>query len=497
VRQPFIELTGISKAFAGVQALQDVDMTIYGGEIRCLAGENGGGKSTLIKVISGFYAPDRGQIGIDGKVYSKLTPQQAIKDGIQIIYQDFSVFPNLSVAENIALSYERLRGKKFVNWTGIRQNAQRALDMIDIKMDLSALVGNLSVANRQLVAICRALLQDARLLVMDEPTTALTRREVDSLFSVVRDLQTRGISILFVSHKLEEVFEIAETLTILRNGKKVTEGPMKDFDREKFIFHMTGRNIESSRAAAPRAAVGAPLLEVDDIGIPDLFGNISFDVRAGEVVAITGLLGSGRSELARALFGLERIKSGRVTLDGVAIKPGSVKAAIAAGLAYVPEDRLTEGLFLKHSINNNIICATIGDILDGRGFINKSKVRKRSDEWIEELNIVTPSGDLPVQSLSGGNQQRVVLAKWLSSNPKALILNSPTVGVDIGSKNDIHNYTRKLAGKGMGVIIISDDIPEVLDNCSRIILMKRGRIVARLNASELTDSELSRRLSEA
>ncbi len=496
MRKPLIKLTGISKSFAGVHALQDVDMTIYEGEIRCLAGENGGGKSTLIKVISGFYTPDKGEIEIAGKVFHKLTPQQAIREGIQIIYQDFSIFPNLTVAENIALSLERLHGKKFVNWQSIKKNAQRALDMVDIHMDLDALVGGLSVADRQLVAICRALLQDAKLLVMDEPTTALTRKEVDSLFAVVRDLQKKGISILFVSHKLEEVFEIAEELTVLRNGRKVIEGPMKDFDRDKFIYHMTGRTIEATRFTAPTIS-DDPLLKAESIGIKDLFDDISFELYAGEIIGITGLLGSGRSELARALFGLEKITKGRLYVQGAPVKPGSVQDAIKHGIAYVPEDRLTEGLFLPHSINNNTVAATVNNVLGKAGLISIQKTRERTKEWIDELNIVTPSGELPVQSLSGGNQQRVVLAKWLSTKPKVLILNSPTVGVDIGSKTDIHAYARKLAQQGMGVIIISDDIPEVLDNCNRVLIMRKGRIVGSMETSELTPELVSRKLSEA
>ncbi|MCL2856107.1 MAG: sugar ABC transporter ATP-binding protein [Oscillospiraceae bacterium] len=491
----FITLTGISKSFAGVRALQNVDMVINKGEIRCLAGENGGGKSTLIKVISGFYTPDEGQIEINGKLYKKLTPQQAIKEGIQIIYQDFSVFPNLTVAENIALNHERLLGKWLVNWKSIRENAQRALDMIGVQMDLDALVGSLSVADKQLVAICRALLQDAKLLVMDEPTTALTRKEVDALFAVTRDLQAKGISILFVSHKLEEVFEIAEELTILRNGAKVIEGPMKEFDRAKFIYHMTGRTIEPTQFESPVTS-GEPLMKVENIGITDLFDDISFELYAGEVMAITGLLGSGRSELARALFGLDKLTSGRIFIEGKQITLGNVKDAIESGIAYVPEDRLTEGLFLPHSIDNNVISATIDGVLNKQRMLSAKKTKTLSSSWIEELKIVTPSGNMPAQTLSGGNQQRVVLAKWLSSHPKILILNGPTVGVDIGSKTDIHSYTRELAKKGMGVIIISDDIPEVLENCNRVLLMKKGQIIEKMSCEGLTEEALSRKLTD-
>ena len=491
-----IKLTGISKSFSGVKALQQVDWVINEGETRCLAGENGGGKSTLIKIISGFYTPDEGTIEINGKEYKHLTPQMAINEGIQIIYQDFSIFPNLTVAENIALSIERRENKKFVNWKRIRERAQQGLDLINVEMDLDANVGELSVANKQLVAICRALLQDAKVLIMDEPTTALTRKEVDSLFKVIRDLQKKGIAIVFVSHKLEEVFEIAEKLTILRNGKKVIEGDMKDFDREKFIYYMTGRKIEKEKYNVDNIE-DTPVFKAEGIGIKDLFEDISFEVRPGEILGITGLLGSGRNELARALFGLERMTEGKLYVEGKEVVLNCVKDAIDCGIAYVPEDRLTEGLFLKHTIYRNTIAATIDENLNKRRLIDDKKVTQNTQQWIEELKVVAPSGELPAQALSGGNQQKIVLAKWLSTSPKVLVLNSPTVGIDIGSKADIYTYTRKLAKQGVGIIIISDDIPEIVQNCNRVLVMKKGRIVKELATARLEDAELSKLLSEA
>lgn len=491
-----IKLTGISKSFSGVKALQQVDWVINEGETRCLAGENGGGKSTLIKIISGFYTPDEGTIEINGKEYKHLTPQMAINEGIQIIYQDFSIFPNLTVAENIALSIERRENKKLVNWKRIRERAQQGLDLINVEMDLDANVGELSVANKQLVAICRALLQDAKVLIMDEPTTALTRKEVDSLFKVIRDLQKKGIAIVFVSHKLEEVFEIAEKLTILRNGKKVIEGDMKDFDREKFIYYMTGRKIEKEKYNVDNIE-DTPVFKAEGIGIKDLFEDISFEVRPGEILGITGLLGSGRNELARALFGLERMTEGKLYVEGKEVVLNCVKDAIDCGIAYVPEDRLTEGLFLKHTIYRNTIAATIDENLNKRRLIDDKKVTQNTQQWIEELKVVAPSGELPAQALSGGNQQKIVLAKWLSTSPKVLVLNSPTVGIDIGSKADIYTYTRKLAKQGVGIIIISDDIPEIVQNCNRVLVMKKGRIVKELATARLEDAELSKLLSEA
>ena len=491
-----IKLDGISISFGGVHALQDVDFEILEGQTLCLAGENGGGKSTLIKIISGFYRPDRGTIEIDGKQYSHLTPKQAIDLGIQVIYQDFAIFPNLTVAENIALSAERLDGRKTVSWRTVKKRAQEALDMINVKMDLDAILADLPVASKQLVAICRSLLQNARLLIMDEPTTALTKNEVNSLFKVVRDLQKKGISVVFVSHKLEEVYEIAEQLGILRNGKKVIEGPIKDFDRKKFIYYMTGREIENEKFEV-KSIGSEPLLEVKNIGIKDLFKDISFKLYAGEVLGITGLLGSGRSELARALFNLEKIDTGEVILEGKKLSLKDVKDAINVGIAYVPEDRLTEGLFMPQTISRNMISAVIERNLNKAGLIDNDGVRERSAEWVKELKVKTPSTELPVQALSGGNQQKVVLAKWLSTKPKVLILNSPTVGIDVGAKADIYAYTQRLAEEGIGVIIISDDLPEILDNCNRAIIMKRGRLAGEFETAEMEEARLADILAEA
>lgn len=490
----FIKLKGISKSFAGVRALQNIDMEIKQGEVRCLAGENGGGKSTLIKIISGFYQPDDGTIEIDGNEYTSLTPQQAIDLGIQVIYQDFSVFPNLTVAENIALMAERQDGKRIVNWKNVRQRAKEALDTIGVDLDLDMLVGDLPVAGKQLVAICRSLLLKVRLLIMDEPTTALTRTEVQSLFRVVRDLKAKGISVVFVSHKLEEVYEIAEQLTILRNGKKVIEGPIKEFDREKFIFHMTGRAIENL-PFEPTEIGTVPLMEAKNIGIKDLFRDISFALYPGEILGITGLLGSGCNELAKALFSMEKITEGEIFLEGKPHHPANVGEAIRSGIAYVPEDRLTEGLFMPQAISVNMVSAVMQKYLTQLGFIDQKRVEEGSKNWISELKVVTPSAELPVQALSGGNQQKVVLAKWLEISPKVLILNSPTVGIDVGAKADIYQLTRTLAVKGIGVIFISDNLPEVLENCNRLIVMKRGRMVGEMDAKNADEEKIEALLS--
>lgn len=490
-----IKLTGIHKSFAGVKALQNVNFTMHEGEIRCLAGENGSGKSTLIKVIAGFYGVDGGTVEINGKQYTHLTPKQAIREGVQIIYQDFAIFPNLTVAENIAITSEYNEGKKFVDWKIIHAKAEKIMKEIGIDLDPDAILGTLSVADKQLVAICRALVQEVKLLIMDEPTTALTKKEVKELFRLVRALREKGIAILFVSHKLEEVFEIAEEITILRNGELVIEGPMKEFDTDKFVYYMTGRSLNKSNFSGTEK-LGEELLSVNHISAKTLFEDINFKLYAGEILGVTGLLGSGRSELAKALFGMIHLDAGEIQISRQPVKLRNVRDAIHHGISYVPEDRLTEGLFLPHTINNNIMIVSFKKFFNRLGFVRKDVLKATVDRWIKELKIVTPSGDLPAQALSGGNQQKVVIAKWLENNPKILILNSPTVGVDIGSKADIHACARDLANHGMGVIIISDDIAEVIQNCSRVLVMKKGRITSENNVSDLTESQLSNQLRD-
>lgn len=492
--ETFIKLTNISKSFAGVKALQDVSLTIKKGEVRCLAGENGCGKSTLIKTISGVYKADHGDIVINGKHYKNFSPIDAIKEGIQVIYQDFSIFPNLTVAENIAMNLQLTNNKKLVNWKKIYQIAEQAVEKIGIDIDLRAQVETLSVADKQLVAISRALLQDAKLIIMDEPTTALTQKEVKSLFKIVKDLKEQGISILFVSHKLEEVYEICETITILRNGKNVKDGDVKEINQSNLVEYMTGRKIED-QLFIPEIKGTSPLLKTEDLTKKGAFTNISFELYPGEVLGITGLLGSGRTELAKALFGILPADSGAIYLENEQVKIRSVHEAIKHKIGYVPEDRLTEGLFLQQSIGKNMVISVIERLLNPSKLVNQRKLNSEMDKWIKDLNIKTPTAELPVSTLSGGNQQRVVLAKWLATNPRILILNGPTVGVDIGSKADIHTIVRKLAAQGVGVIIISDDISEVIHNCNRILIMKKGQIVNEFHNTDISESELGHQLS--
>ncbi|MCK5734832.1 MAG: sugar ABC transporter ATP-binding protein [Spirochaetaceae bacterium] len=485
-----IVVENIEKRFPGVHALSDVSITLKKAEIRCLAGENGSGKSTLIKVISGIYKPESGSITIEGEKFKSLQPIEAIRHGVQVIYQDLSLFPNLTVAENLALNSYLGNNKKVIKWKDVKQIASMALDKINVDIDLGRIVSSLTVADKQLVAISRALLNNAKIVIMDEPTTALTQKEVDSLFKIILNMKEMGISTLFVSHKLREVIEISEEITILRNGKKAAEGSINQFDEPKIVYHMTGREVGAERYQYSPSGDKTPALSVNNYSSAGHFEDVSFDIHAGEILGITGLLGSGRTELALSLFGIHKHDSGQVLVEGENIQIHSISDAVNNGIAYVPEDRLSEGLFLKQSIARNTYVSILDRLQNKLGFVDFEKADSTVDNWIDNLSIATPSKEIPVSSLSGGNQQRVVLARWLATNAKILILNGPTVGVDIGSKEEIHNKLRDLAKGGLAVIIISDDIPEIVNNCNRILIMHKGHLVERLEGAETHENEI-------
>ncbi|PWC36072.1 sugar ABC transporter ATP-binding protein [Azospirillum sp. TSO35-2] len=491
-----IELRGIRKEFSGVVALDAMSLVIHPGEIHCLAGENGSGKSTVIKIMSGVYAPDGGEVLIDGKPAGPLTPISAIGHGIQVIYQDFSLFGNLTVAENLAMNVHLREKRRLMNWRRTRAIAREAVGRLGVDLDLDATVDSLPTAGKQLVAIARALMSDARLIIMDEPTTALTRKEVETLFRIVRDIQARGIAILFVSHKMREMLEISERMTVIRNGRKVAEGPTADFDEASITRHMTGSDIlnEPYVWTPPPGAPPPPRLEVRGLTVPGKCEELDLSIRPGEIVGLSGLLGSGRTDLALALFGMAPRYQGEIRIDGAPVRLRSTQDAIAAGIAYVPEDRLTEGLFLTQSINRNML-ATSYERLAPRLVIDRERAETMTQGMIRAMQIATPTGEKPVIQLSGGNQQRVVLARWLLTDARVLILNGPTVGVDVGSKAEIHAKIRELAqAHGLAVLMISDDVLELVQNCNRIVLMHRGRFVDDLSCADATEEMVSDRL---
>lgn len=492
----FLELRNISKRFHGVQALKAVDFSLLPGEVHCIVGENGSGKSTLIKIISGVYtAEPGGEIIIDGVSQPRITPAGSIKLGIQVIYQDHSLFPNLSVAENIAISHHLQPGRSLVSWKKIRDMASETMSKIGVSLDPDRLVEQLSIADRQIVAICRAIATDARLVIMDEPTSSLTRQEVDALFTVVRDLQRKGISALFVSHRLSEVMEIAERVTILRDGMKVGTYAASEIDDRKLAYLMTGKEISYSSLTEDFNR-GKVVLDVKNLKKKGNYRDVSFKVHEGEILGITGLLGSGRTELALSLFGMNPPDAGQIFVDGKSVRLHSNQEAISEGIGYLPEDRLTLGLVMDQPVGDNIILTVLERLLNRLNLIDENRRRSSVARGIDDLNIKVSEPGVPVNTLSGGNQQRVVLAKWLATRPKVLLLDSPTVGVDVAAKTGIYGIVRRLAENKMGIVLISDEVPEVLYNCHRILLMHKGRLVGEYLPHQTSEIELSQKINE-
>jgi simple sugar transport system ATP-binding protein len=495
VSKEILSVTDIDKSFGGVKVLDKVSMRIKEGEICCLAGMNGCGKSTLIKIVSGVYTHDGGQIRFnEERVYHRLSPIDAIHEGVQVIYQDFSLFPNLTVAENLALSYQMESRYTFVNWKEMRRIAKESLSMIGIEMDIDKTVDELAVSGKQLVAIARAVYCNAKLIIMDEPTTTLTQKEIESLFSLIKSLKDRGISTLFVSHKIREMLDITENITIMRNGAVVADGNTRDFDERKITAAMTGREIGEERFAWHGKPEDIPLMRVENLCRKNCFSDINLELRAGEIIGITGLLGSGRTELALALFGMFPCDTGKIFRNGREISIKSIQEAINHGIAYVPEDRLTEGLFLQQSIERNLFANTYAKFKKFAGLLDFKKIRETADITIKNYEVTASNLTLPVRSLSGGNQQRIVLARWMSTGAEILILNGPTVGVDVGSKFDIHKKLRDIAGRGVGIIIFSDDIQELITNCNRILVLKKGRFTDELYGAAIREDNLIKRL---
>ena len=485
----------IVKSFGGAKALAGVSLSVKGGEVHCIAGENGSGKSTLIKIMSGVHAPDSGLIRLGDKTFSALSPREAVREGVQVIFQDFSLLPNLTVAENIALPTYISKNSRFLSKKESKEIAQTALELIGIDIDINAPVAEISIASKQLIAIARATNLGVKMLFMDEPTTALTRKEIKRLFEVVEQIKARGVATVFVSHKIDEIQEICNTISILRNGELVADGLMKDYKREAISEAMTGLNISESRIAPPLKPSSTKVIEVKKLTTKPTFSDVSFSIAPGEILGITGLLGSGRTELAEAIFGQYPVDSGEIIVEGKSVRLNSSSAAIKAGIGYVPPDRLTQGLFLDQSIVRNLVAVGIDRHRGRGGILAKSRLYEEGERWIKDLRIKTKNSQNPVTSLSGGNQQRVVLAKWLAMNPHLMILNGPTVGVDIGSKREILEIIRDRAQEGMAFLVISDDIPELIQICHRVLVIKNGHVSKEFNESELDETVLYKELS--
>ncbi len=475
---PFaIRLTSVSKIFGGVRALDGIAFEVKTGEVHCLAGENGCGKSTLIKIVTGVYAPEPGaEIEVFGERVARMTPELARAKGIAVIWQDLALFPEMSVAENIA--FESLLGRtpRPVRHARLEDAARAALSRLGVTLDLDARLKTLPIAERQIVAIARALVQDARLVFMDEPTASLTQSETDKLLAIVRTLADRGVAVVFVSHRLQEVLDTCERVTVLRDGKLVGLLPTAGMTTARLTELMTGATFDTQVSARDRTGRRA-VLEVQNLSRRGEFEDVWLTVREGEVVGLTGLIGAGRTELGQCLFGLTRPETGMIRLDGRARLFRSNRDGIAAGIAYVSEDRLALGLIQPQSIADNTVMAVLKRITGPTGLISGAAKANVVAGWIRDLAIKVGHPGHPVSTLSGGNQQRVVLAKWLATEPRLLILDSPTVGVDVGARAGIFRIVRQLADQGLAILLISDEVPEVYQNADRVLHMAHGRIV--------------------
>jgi ribose transport system ATP-binding protein len=475
-QSPLLRMRGISKSFSHVPVLQDVDFELRRGEVHALLGGNGAGKSTLMKILEGVHQPDAGTIELNGDPLRFASPQDAAAHGIAMIFQDFSLVPSLSVAANIFLGAEP-RSRGLLDDRAMLDQASVQLRELGLDLDPRTTVRHLGTAYWQLIEIAKALSRSAHILIMDEPTASLAKSEVERLFELIDELKERGIAIVYISHRLEEIARVADRVTILRDGRRVTTSPAAELTMDQIIEHIAGESVGEEMAGErrPSTADGRPLLRVEDLEAGELVRGVSFDVRHGETVGIVGLMGSGRSEVARALFGIDKITSGTITLDGRELSIRRPSDAIEAGIVLVPEDRRIQGLVTAHAVQSNLLLPLYQRLTRG-WLINDRQGREIYDRYAERLSIRTASPLAPVKRLSGGNQQKVVLGKWLALEPKLLILDEPTAGVDVSTRSEIVTMVRELAEEGTGVILISSELTEVLALCDRVIVLRDGRV---------------------
>ena len=485
IGEQILRMEDISKSFGGVQALKDVHFDLNYGEVHALVGENGAGKSTLINLLGGIYPRDSGRIFFEGQEVTYHRPIEAQNAGIVIIHQELSMMPALNVIENVFMG--RMKGKFGVlNWRQLERETVQALQNVDLDVDPHAIVSDLSISQRQLIEIARAVSTNAKLIVMDEPNSSLSETESERLFEVIETLQSRGIAILYVSHKIEEVLRISDRITVFRDGQYVGTLDKSEADEDKVINMMVGRELDRSSLRAPES-IGDELLDVRGL-TGNGFNNVSFSLRQGEIVAFSGLVGAGRSEVCRAIFGADAFSDGEIIFEGQPVRFKSPGQAIKAGLAMLPEDRKVLSLFTNLSILKNLSMAELP--LMTKGVINERAERRLVNEQVDQLDVRLASIDDPISSLSGGNQQKAVLGRWLATNPKLLILDEPTHGVDVGAKSEIYELMRDLARDGVGIILISSELPEVLALGHRIVVMHEGRVTGIVERTDATEENL-------
>ena len=492
---PVLEVRRLTKRFPGVLALDDVSFELLPGEGHALVGENGAGKSTLIKVMTGVYTPDEGEILFKGEEVSFSTPRESQEAGISTIYQEVNLIPLLSVAQNVFLGREPRNSLGLIDKARMNREAAEILERYGITADVTAPLRSLALGVQQMVAIARAISVDARAVIMDEPTSSLEAREVETLFRVIRQLREEGVGVIYVSHRLDELYEVCDRVTVLRDGRVAHTGKLADLSRLELIAQMLGRELDevekegATGFGEEHEASGEPILQALDLNQHPRLRDISFEVRPGEVVGLAGLLGAGRSETAKAIFGADPVDSGSLKVEGEDVKMGSPAAAIKAGIAFLPEDRKSEGIIPDLSVRENIAAAALPRLARA-GIVSEKAQGELVEEFMQSLGIKASSPDQPVRELSGGNQQKVLLARWLCMNPKVLMLDEPTRGIDVGAKAEIQKLVDDLAVKGLGVVLISSELDELTEGSDRVVALREGAVVGLLSEEDITEGNL-------
>ena len=485
---PLVDVRDVAKAFGGVHALRDASLTLFAGEIHALLGENGAGKSTLLKALAGVHRTDAGEIDIDGAPFEQGSTRRSLEQGVAVIYQEPSLFPDLSLAENVFIGRQPVTGRGSVDWAAMRRNAKALFTQLGVDLDPDRRAQGLSIADQQIVEIAKALSTSARVIVMDEPTAALSAAEAGRLLDVARRLRDGGAAVVFVSHRLDEVFSLCDRLTVMRDGSTVASALVADTTPSQVVRWMVGREL-TDLFPKLETTPGDVVLRVEGLTSHGVFDDISFEVHAGEIVALAGLVGSGRSEVVRAIFGIDRYDDGRVEVLGKPLPPADPRAALARGVALVPEDRRQQGLFMPASIVRNTSMVVLGG-LSRFGIVGRGRERSVAAEWAQRLRLRHGGLDEPVERLSGGNQQKVVLSKWLATNPRLLVVDEPTRGIDVATKAEVHRLLSEQAGKGLAVLMISSELPEVLGMADCVLVMREGRLTATLRRSEATQERV-------
>lgn len=489
MNQSLLQLNHVTKRFPGVLALDDVQFELLPGEVHVIMGENGAGKSTLMKIADGLYHPDEGEVLVCGEKVNMTSPTQAIQHGIAMIHQELNAVLDMTVAENIFLGKEPTRNG-FIDRKKMNEDAKEALAQLQVEINPNRKMRTLSVAKRQMVEIAKAVSRNAKIVIMDEPTSAISEKEVDALFNVIRMFRQNGVGIIYISHKMNEIFQIADRITVMRDGKTVGTYAAQDLDNDRLIALMVGREITNVYPPRPQRQLGEVALQLEELTNEPYFRNVSLEVRKGEILGLAGLMGAGRSEVVETLFGMRKGQSGNISINGNICRIHSPHDAIAAGVALVTEDRKLTGLNLKTTVKKDMSIVHLKEFCKLGQFIDEKRENKAVDEGIRRLAVKTPSRNQMITNLSGGNQQKVIIARWLMCDPDIIILDEPTRGIDVGAKYEIYTIIMELASQGKAIIVISSEMPEIIGICDRVMVMHEGRITGQLHRDEMTQEAI-------